>query len=63
MLFCPDYLAPIYNGGPCLALSLDQEAAAIIESGHLSIRERLMERPFCHHCSLLESAGNHEMAG
>ena len=44
MWFCPEDLVPIHNGGPCLALSLHQVAAAISEPGLLSIGDQLIDR-------------------
>ena len=44
MQFCLDRMVPIHNGGPCLALSLHQVAAAISEPGLLSIGDQLIDR-------------------
>ena len=54
-------MVPIHNGGPCLALSLHQVAAAISEPGRLSIGEQPIDNPFTIPGPQLESAGNHEL--
>ena len=59
--FYPDHLALDYNGGPCLALSLHQVAAAISEPSRLSIGEQPIDNPFTIPGPQLESAGNHEL--